>query len=501
LVLAAILLAACESAGQSTALLPEKPDPDGQVMTTPALPSSVLETLLPPTRVPGVPLQPPTPDPPRSLPEIRDQTVYHVVQPGDILSSLAIQYSVGVAQISAANDLSNPDLLEVGITLEIPPPVVQPPGPDFKSLPDSALVYGPAEALLDISQLVEARAGFLAEYQEQVEDQMLNGVAIVEWVAQSYSVSPSLLLALLEHQSGWVTQLELDELEEVYPLGYIRSGWEGLYRQLTWAADQLNTGFYRWRAGWSGPFLFADGTVAIPGAGVNAGTVAVQYVFSQLLPYLDWYAQLGDAGFYATYSTLFGDPFERAVEPLVPDGLTQPALQLPFEQGAKWSFTGGPHSVWGQGAAWGGLDFAPPGDAWGCVSSDAWVVAVGDGMIIRAGKGQVLLDLDGDGYEQTGWVLLYLHIETRDRVEAGSAVRAGERIGHPSCEGGPATGTHLHIARKYNGEWIPADGELPFDLDGWRSAGLGVPYDGLLIRGGESIEACACRSPENEIER
>jgi hypothetical protein len=36
------------------------------------------------------------------------------------------------------------------------------------------------------------------------------------------------------------------------------------------------------------------------------------------------------------------------------------------------------------------------------------------------------------------------------------AVKTGDRIGHPSCEGGAANATHVHIARRYNGEWIPA---------------------------------------------
>ncbi|HEB64231.1 MAG TPA: M23 family metallopeptidase, partial [Chloroflexi bacterium] len=144
---------------------------------------------------------------------------------------------------------------------------------------------------------------------------------------------------------------------------------------------------------------------------------------------------------------------------------------------------------------------APPGDALGCVPSSAWVVAVADGLIVRAEDGAVVQDLDGDGLEQTGWDVLYMHIDSRDRVHPSTYLRAGERIGHPSCEGGLSTGTHLHLARKYNGEWIPADGDLPFVLDGWVSSGTGVPYDGYLRRNGEVIEAWNGRSEENEIHR
>ena len=113
----------------------------------------------------------------------------------------------------------------------------------------------------------------------------------------------------------------------------------------------------------------------------------------------------------------------------------------------------------------------------------------------------MLEDLDDDGNEGTGWVVFFRHIESRDRVGAGTWLKTGDRIGHPSWEGGMANGTHVHLAHKYNGEWIEADSSLPFVLDGWVSTGLGTEYDGDLVKGGKSIEACDCRSPSNEISR
>src|SRR5450756_2588572 len=107
-------------------------------------------------------------------------------------------------------------------------------------------------------------------------------------------------------------------------------------------------------------------------------------------------------------------------------------MQLPFEMGAVWSFTGGSHGGWGEGSAWAAIDFAPPGDSLGCVQSDAWEVAVTAGKIVSSEHGAVVEDLDGDGIEQTGWTVLYMHIDTRDRVPLGTQVKAGDRIGHPS---------------------------------------------------------------------
>jgi murein DD-endopeptidase MepM/ murein hydrolase activator NlpD len=122
-------------------------------------------------------------------------------------------------------------------------------------------------------------------------------------------------------------------------------------------------------------------------------------------------------------------------------------------------------------------------------------------LIVRTGTGAVVQDLDGDGYEGTGWVVFYMHVESRDRVQPGTFVKAGERIGHPSCEGGFSTGTHLHLARRYNGEWISADRDLPFVLDTWVSQGGGGEYNGFLVQEGRVIEAFAGRTPENTLQR
>jgi LasA protease len=463
---------------------------------------------LPPTITSAPPEMPanemqgtPTPDPIREPPAMRTEEESYQVLWGDSLNKIAAKFQVSSFQIMQANEIANPDLLAVGQWLAIPVPHPQEPGPPFKIIPDSELVYGPASIFVDVPALVEQGGGYLREYSEDIDGEVFTGSEIVTLVSQRYSVNPLLLLALLEYQSGWLTERSIPRAQQVYPMGFVAPEYEWLFSQLSWTADQLNMGYYRWRAGWAGPYVMTDGIVINPGPGINAGTAGVEHLFSLLYPGNEWRGIVGEDGFFQKYLELFGNPFARQVVPLLPDDLVQPELQLPFEAGKVWSFTGGPHSAWHQGAAWGALDFAPPGDAYGCVWSDEWATAAGEGVIVRTGDGDVLLDLDADGYEQTGWVILYMHVESSDRVPAGAYVRAGDLIGHPSCEGGLTTGTHIHIARKYNGEWIPADAEIPFVLDGWVSTGAGQQYDGLMVRDGESVEACACRNDENQIAR
>lgn len=450
---------------------------------------------------PGEAVETPTPDAPHALPTPRNEAETYVVQPGDALGKIAQRYGITLDMLVEANGILNPDLLEVGVTLIIPAPKPGPPGSNFKIIPDSEFVYGPRAAAFDIFSFVKSKDGYLESYREELDGERVGGAAIVQRVAQEYSINPRLLLALIEYQSRWLTNPNPSDKTRDYPLGVPESWRKGLYQQLAWAANSLNRGFYLWRVNGVGTWVLADGSVVAVDPTINAGTAGVQGLFAALFDRAGWDAAVSEAGLFKVFFEQFGYPFDYAVEPLQPVALTQPVMQLPFEGGESWSFTGGPHGGWGSWSAWAGLDFAPPGEALGCVQSDAWVVAVADGWIVRTGRGAVVQDLDNDGLEQTGWTVLYMHIETRERVQEGIYVRAGERIGHPSCEGGFSSGTHVHLARRYNGEWIPADQHIPFVLDGWVSQGTGIEYDGYLVRDGQSIEAWEGNYPENQIQR
>jgi LasA protease len=415
----------------------------------------------------------------------------HVVRDGDDLMKIAREYEVGAQQILSANGRGPSDPLSVGQALIIPNPIPETSVPYLKIIPDSEFVYGPSTVNLPPLDTFFPPDHPLLQYHQVINGISADGPTIVRMVAEKYSVNPKLLLALIRYQCEQVEAGDTCLEENDFPMGWKEPGKEGLHNQLSWAADQMNFGFYRWLTGWNGPFIFPDGSVVIPTPGINAGTAALQYIFSRLYPVEIWREVVGERGFYRNYVSSFGDPFELAIEPLLPSDLAQPAMGLPFEAGIPWSFTGGPHSAIGNWAAWGALDFAPSLSASGCEASEDWAVAVADGKITRSYNGQVMQELDGDGFEQTGWAVLYLHIGTDDRVQAGTTLHQGDRIGHPSCEGGFSTGTHLHLARKYNGVWIAADGEIPFNLDGWVSTSEGAPYDGSMNRGGTELRACA----------
>jgi LasA protease len=292
-------------------------------------------------------------------------------------------------------------------------------------------------------------------------------------------------------------------VNEKYPLGYQDPLNPYLYQQLRLLIRELLAGYYGWRDGTLTTLVFPDGSSLRLAPTLNAGSVALQYFFSKRLNYAEWLQVVEpDTGFFPFYNDMFPDPWERsqATGPLFPPELAQPIFILPFEVGVPWTFTSGPHPAWEEQSALAALDFAPPLNDSPCVSND-WVVAVSPGLIVRSENGYVVLDLDNDGYEQTGWVVLYQHMATKDRISVGSWVNAGSHIGHPSCEGGTATGANLHIARKYNGEWVSAGDPLPFVMSGWTAHAGNKIRQGTLTKGGRTITASPVSEGTSQIIR
>jgi LasA protease len=424
----------------------------------------------------------------------------HIVIVGETLGILAQRYNTSIEVLIALNELSNPDIIHAGQVIVVPGEI-QPSltGSDFKIIPDSELVYGPNASGFEVRPHAEALESYLLRHEEEVEGQLMDGPAIVQLVADRHSVNPRLLLAVLEHKTGWLTgKTAVRPLETI---GYIGPNQSKLYVQLSWAANNLNRGFYgRAEGGLRHLNIGESGRVNIS-ATVNHGTAGVQTLYSGMagITYEDWLEEVGPAGLHRTYTRLFGNPFGYTVDPLIPDDLKPPVLSLPWPVGETWYYTSGPHGAWNSGSAWGALDFAPPGEQLGCVPSDYWVTSMTDGVVVRSGHGAVVVDLDEDEYAGTRWAITYMHLETRDRVPVGTRVTTGDRLGHPSCEGGFSNGTHIHIARSYNGRWVSADTHTPFMMSGWVSQGEGIEYNGFLIRNGEIKEACACRDESNAI--
>ena len=472
-------LSAESETGESTASAPSQTTEPGSLPTEwiIATPTNPLSAAKPADATPLPPQGP-------------DGTTAYSSQAGDTLQSVAKRFRVPSEQITSPAAIDPDDYLPVGQVLWIP---IAFNFPDHAPLlPDDEITYGPSTIDFDITAFIQQAGGFLSRYSEEVYEETLSGAEIIQRIAAESSVNPRLLLGFLEYRSGWVfgEPRQPDNLD--FPLGFHVAGKSGLYNELVMAATHMNIGYYGWRSGNMVTFKYADGSTAAIDPRLNPGSVGLQNLFAKFYNPIQWKQALyGDDPFTNQYSNQFGDPWQRAksLDQVFPPQSMQPAIELPFLPGERWSLTGGPHYSWNTGSAIGALDFSPVTGEAACSTSRAWITASADGQITRSANDVVALDLDGDGYEQTGWVLIYLHLPDTDRVAAGTRVQTDDHLGHPSCERGASTGTHVHLARKYNGEWLAIDSPVPFVLSGWTAVAGVRNYQGYLVKGTQQVTA------------
>jgi murein DD-endopeptidase MepM/ murein hydrolase activator NlpD len=428
-------------------------------------------------------------------PVVNGDSILYYAQSGDWLPSVAIRFGVDVNEITSPKILPETGFIDAGTLLIIPDRLDKSVEytPASRLIPDSEVVFSATSAGFDIEQYVKDAGGYLSTSREYLgSTAWTTGAEEIERLAYENSINPRLLLALLDYEAQWVRGKPVDQFHTDYPIGHENYRNKGLFGQMTWAINQLSFGYYDWRMGTISELTFADGNTLRLDPTLNPGTVAIMTLFSRHHTLNEWLRIMDvNNGFPAFYQEMFGDPWARAETfgNLFPPGFGQPDMTLPIEPGATWAFTGGPHSAWGIDGPLAAVDFAPENDKPGCVTSTGWVTAMAPGLVVRLAKGVVIVDLDGDGSEQTGWNILYLHIAEKDRVAKDDWVEQNDFIGHPSCEGGISTGTHVHTARKYNGEWMIADGPIPFVMSDWTVVAGEKPYLGKMIKGNEVVLA------------
>ena len=429
------------------------------------------------------------------VPTAGTPTVLYYAQSGDWLPAVAVRFGVDAGEIVSPRVLPEKGFLDTGTLLIIPDTIDRslPFTPSLQLIPDNEVIFSATSLDFDIATYVNEAGGYLSTYREYLgTTEWTTGAREIERLAYENSVNPRLLLAILDYEAQWVRGKPDSDFRINYPLGYESYRYKGMFMQLVWGVNQLTSGYYDWRAGKLTELTFQDGTKLRIDPTLNAGTISLMYYFSRNHSFNEWLRIMDKSGgFISFYQNMFGDPWSRAdaIGPIFPPGISQPEMVLPFQTHSSWAFISGPHGAWERDGPLAALDFAPASAKPGCSSSDKWIVSAAPGLVVRTGNGVVIVDMDGDGSEQTGWTLLYLHVAADGRVAKGEWVEQDDRIGHPSCEGGVSTGTHLHFARKYNGEWVLADGAIPFVLSGWTVFAGDKPYQGKLVKGDQVITA------------
>jgi hypothetical protein len=346
-------------------------------------------------------------------------------------------------------------------------------------LPEAELVFGPTLFGFDVAAFAAAQGGYLTIYSEAVGDKVLSGPAVVNRVAREHSLSPRLLLALLELESGWVR--EQTPLVGQDPLGI---GEPGLYAGLSRMAETLGDTYYARRAGGGGAVVLADGkAVDVPAA--DAPSLAVLAWLSRSVPAADWAGMERPSRFGIVWQELYGDPPLFFGNLPVRDAPAPPALELPFGFGQRWYAIAGPQAPRGAAAPAAEIAFAPPpAAATGCFGSVEAVTAPIAGRVRWSEPYGVLLDpdLDNDGWEGTGWSLVLRHLSPVGRIPGGRGVGVGMEMGFPYCEDGRGQ-TRVSLALRYDGAWVAlARPGAPLTVGGYLVGELGLGRPGFPTR-------------------
>jgi murein DD-endopeptidase MepM/ murein hydrolase activator NlpD len=232
------------------------------------------------------------------------------------------------------------------------------------------------------------------------------------------------------------------------------------------------------------PLVTPSGVIIEPAPETNAGTYAIMAALAfldiQNLP-----ARLdnnSNDGFYMTYQRIFNNenPLDESNDLSIPGEFSAMAapdtlLQLPYLRGFSWKF-GGVHDASGSGGDKSSIDFYPSGSTWGIDTSGMWVVAAADGLATKLTPADPALNscyvkISHSGIQNSGWETVYYHLNVPSSIVFPSSVKQNDKIGviannnaQATCNGGSASGPHVHFSLKYNGLYTAIDGT---PLSGW----------------------------------
>jgi LasA protease len=324
------------------------------------------------------------------------------------------------------------------------------------------LVYSYDEMFdFDIDTYLATRAPHLRQH----------GEAISHWAGYS-SISPKVLIALMEQRSGVVTRRRAAADAMRRPFGKLSRA-VGFNEQIRDVANALRQALYEQQD----PALAPKGRVPLSRAN------PLQALYLQAGESEASAALLGDGEFQQVYGRLFNEPRKAAapsarfaVSANDVSAMAGPAngfLQFPFPRGRTWH-VGGAHTNTGSGSyPMSSLDMYL-GGGWGSYQGDTWVVASAAGSFKR--HSSCFAEVVHSG----GWSTTYYHMANL-QYGSGAYVYSNYRLGNPAttysqalCNGGSSTGPHQHWSLKYNGSHYHLNGVY---LSGFQITALGWSYD------------------------
>lgn len=320
-------------------------------------------------------------------------------------------------------------------------------GPVAESITASKLIYTPEEMFgFNIDRYLAKRAPHLRSQSE----------VISHWAGYS-SISPKVLIALMEQQSGVVTRARIRGNAMAHPFGKL-SRQNGFNNQVKDVAQQLQA--------------IVDSQRNSAAAAKTQGKAFIsenplQVLYAKAGESESSAVVLGDAQFSSTYAAIFNETLSAKVAPdLFSEKITANAgfstgvvnLWLPYPTGQSW-WVGPAHANNGSNnAIMSSLDMNQGSNKWGDDQTNNRVMASAKGTFKRHSS------CFAEIIHAEGWSTTYYHMDNL-QIADGVAVLKGAYIGNPAksskqalCGGGTSSGPHVHWSLKQNSAFHSLDG-------------------------------------------
>jgi len=442
-------------------------EPQPTPTNTPAVPEAATPTPaainVTPTEILAT-LEPATPTPTSTLPEVASPTPTELTTATETVTPIPTE---ATATAESATPVK-PSLLQAAAA---------PSGSPILS--DGQFVYGPNVGSFNVVDYMNSHTPQLAQYAETLYGR-----------GEYYSINPKVYLTLMEMAGGLVSNTAATPEQVENPFGLSESVFTA---QLDALSNTLFDTYYLHLYNYSilppeqralPALTLKDGsTLAVPGV-YGAGSYAVMAILAKFFDANGIMSALDNnnsSGFVQTYQRLFpGDnPLSEGNQVGIPGEVNAQAappdlLQLPYARGDAWVF-GGLHSTNGSSSdPLSSIDFSPDwGLHWGANTSNYWVVAPANGTPQKISSCLVRITHSG------GWQTSFYHIGNIQTF--GTSISQNDRIGNISgnqsqalCDGGSATGPHLHFSLLYNGAYVSING---------------TPLSGWVIHGGSNYQS------------
>ena len=307
---------------------------------------------------------------------------------------------------------------------------------------DELLIYTPKEMLsFDIKEYLKQNSPDLVKYSE----------VISHWSGYS-SISPKVIITLIEQQTKLISKKKLSEVEIIKPLGSL-SDQVGFSAQVKDVALQLSKSYYKKQQQLKGSHKKKENQ-----------NILQDFLKSKAD---DNFHTGRNNEFEKTYHHLFPSlPAQKKIEHGANKGLVNiygalpPVgfLQLPYPIGESWYF-GGSHTFTGSGSyPQSSLDFFESMVGWGTDTSNIMVVASNKGIAVK--HSSCFVEVIGTD----GWSTSYYHLDNV-QVTTNQTVAQNSRLANYAnnkaqalCNGGHSTGPHVHFSLKQNGSYAHLNG-------------------------------------------